>query len=208
MALVMPRLYAIIDRAHVADRSLASVAGILVQAGITLIQYRDKQATSRDLYDRCRELTGVIRHRSATLIVNDRADVALATDADGVHLGQDDLPVELARRVLKPGRFIGCSAHNLEQVIAAKESSADYIAFGPVFATTSKEAAGPVVGLDGLRQARTATRKPLVAIGGITVERARAAIDAGADGVAVIGGLLDAEDLEAQAREFLAALAV
>lgn len=207
MAFAMPRLYAIID-AQMAGRSPASVAARLLQAGVTLIQYRDKQASSRELYDRCHELGRAIRAAGATFIVNDRADVALAADADGVHLGQDDLPVEFARRVLKPGRLVGCSTHNLEQVGAAERSSADYIAFGPIFATTSKNNPSPVVGLEGLRQARGATRKPLVAIGGITVESARAAIDAGADSVAVIGGLLNTADVEKRAREFLAVLTI
>ena len=137
---------------------------------------------------------------------SDRADVALAVSADGVHLGQDDLPVELARRILNQGKWIGCSTHNLAQVIEADKSSADYVAFGPIFPTGSKERPDPVVGLEGLRKAREATRKPLVAIGGITVENARATIEAGADSVAVISDLIGAPDVAARARKFLEAL--
>jgi len=136
-------------------------------------------------------------------IVNDRADIARLVEADGVHLGQDDLPVELARRVLRAGQKVGCSTHTLDQVRQAETSSADYVAFGPVFATSSKETAGPAVGLEGLAQARRATSKPLVAIGGITVENARSAIAHGADSVAVISGLLGVQDLGARAREFV-----
>ena len=152
------------------------------------------------------QLACQVRQAQGIFIVNDRADVARAVDADGVHLGQDDLPVELARRVLNRGKRVGYSTHVLAQVIEAENSSADYIAFGPVFPTSSKENPDPVVGLEGLRKARQASRKPLVAIGGITAENARAALDAGADSVAVIGGLLSAQDVAARAREFLRVL--
>jgi thiamine-phosphate pyrophosphorylase len=121
-------------------------------------------------------------------------------------LGQTDLPVELARRVLATGQWLGCSTHSLEQVVEADGTTADYIAFGPVFPTASKGNPDPVVGLEGLRQARRATRKPLVAIGGISLQNAREVLAAGADSVAVIGGLLDAPDLEQRAREFLSKL--
>jgi len=133
--------------------------------------------------------------------------VALALNADGVHLGQDDLPVGLARRALGPGKWIGYSTHDLAQVREADESSADYIAFGPIFPTGSKGNPDPVVGLAGLAEARKATRKPLVAIGGITVGNARAVMEVGADSVAVIGGLLKTPDLASRVREFLAVLA-
>ena len=144
-----------------------------------------------------------VRQADGIFIVNDRADIARAVDADGVHLGQEDLPVELARRVLNPGKCVGYSTHNLAQVMEADKSSADYVAFGPIFPTRSKERPDAVVGLEGLRQAREATRKPLVAIGGMTVENACAAIDAGADSVAVISDLIGAADIGLRAREYL-----
>ena len=134
------------------------------------------------------------------------ADVARALNADGVHVGQDDLPVEAARPLLPAGKWVGCSTHTLEQVREADRSSADYIAFGPVFPTRSKAAPDPVVGLQGLGEARKATAKPLVAIGGITLQSARAVIEAGADSVAVISDLLGTSDIAARAREFLAIL--
>jgi len=136
-------------------------------------------------------------------IVNDRADVARAAGADGVHVGQEDLPVEMARQILGPDKWVGFSTHVLAQVVEADRSSADYVAFGPIFATASKERPDPVVGLDGLREARKATRKPLVAIGGITVQNARQVIEAGADSVAAIRDLLQAPDLAKRAGEFL-----
>jgi thiamine-phosphate pyrophosphorylase len=124
-------------------------------------------------------------------------------DADGVHVGQDDLPVESARALLGPGKLIGYSTHDLEQVREADSSSADYVAFGPIFATVSKENPDPVVGLGGLREARRATQKPLVAIGGITLENVRAVIEAGADSVAVIRALVGAPDITQSAADFL-----
>jgi thiamine-phosphate pyrophosphorylase len=171
-----------------------------------LIQFRDKHASSRQLYQTCAELKELLQGADCSLIVNDRADVARAVDADGVHLGQDDLPVDMARRVLAPGKSIGFSTHSLEQVVAAERSTADYIAFGPIFPTASKEKPDPVVGLQGLQKARLATRKPLVAIGGITLQNARQVLAAGADSVAVIGDLLNAPDLRERAREFLSVL--
>jgi len=198
-----PRLYAIIDPAQTGQHSLAAVTEVLVSAGVRLIQYRDKRATSSELFETSRQIADLVRKAQGVFIVNDRADVARAVDADGVHLGQDDLPVELARRILSVGKWVGYSTHILAQVIEAEKSSADYIAFGPVFPTQSKENPDPVVGLEGLRKARQATRKPLVAIGGITVENARAAIEAGADSVAVISDLLKAADIGQRARQFL-----
>jgi len=202
----IPRLYAIIDPTQTSGRSPVELAGLLLDAGVRLIQYRDKQATSRELLEISRQIAERARKAQAIFMVNDRADVALAVDADGVHLGQDDLPPDLARKVLAPGKWIGYSTHNLDQVQEADRTSADYIAIGPVFPTRSKENPDPVVGLGGLRQARQATRKPLVAIGGITAENARSAIEAGADSVAVISDLVGAQDVAARVKDLLKAL--
>ena len=202
----LPRLYAIIDPAQSGEIAPAEIARILLEAGVRLIQYRDKRATSRQLLLAAGEIAGQVQQSSAFFIVNDRADVARVLNAHGVHLGQDDLPVDLARRVLQPGQWIGFSTHTLDQVKEADETSADYIAFGPIFSTRSKENPDPVVGLDGLRRARLATRKPLVAIGGITLENARATLEAGADSVAVISALLSAPDVAQCASEFLRAV--
>jgi thiamine-phosphate pyrophosphorylase len=198
-----PRLYAIIDSAQVEQRSPLAVFEMLVSAGVELIQYRDKEGSPRQLFETSRQLAECARKCHATFIVNDRADVALLAGADGVHLGQNDLPVELARRLLRPGTIVGSSTHSIPQVDEADRSSADYIAFGPVFPTQSKERPDPTVGLEGVRAARSATPKPLVGIGGITAENARAVIEAGADAVAVISDLLRHPDVAARAREFL-----
>jgi thiamine-phosphate pyrophosphorylase len=210
MRFPITRLYAIIDPAQAGGRSSVDVAAALLGAGVRLIQYRDKLGSSRQLFETGRQIAERVRQAGAVFMVNDRSDVALAVEADGVHLGQDDLPVELARRALGISagltRWIGVSTHTLAEVREADRSAADYIAFGPIFATASKERPDPVVGLDGLRAARKATGKPLVAIGGITAETARAAIDAGADSAAVIGDLVRHGDVGARVREFLSAL--
>ena len=203
MSFALPRLYAIIDAAQTGNRSTAAVSDALLAAGVKLIQYRDKQASSRVLYENSFELAARARQANAVLIVNDRADVARVVQADGVHVGQDDLSVELVRRVLGAGKRIGCSTHHPDQVRDAERSSADYIAFGPIFETQSKQQPDPVVGLEGLRDARRLTRKPLVAIGGITLKNARAVMEAGADSVAVISDLLKPDDIESRARDFL-----
>jgi thiamine-phosphate pyrophosphorylase len=212
MRFQIPRLYAIIDAARLKTISPVDMAEILVGAGVKLIQYRDKKGSSGRMLDVSSQIANCVRGAGVTFIVNDRADVAFMARADGVHVGQDDLPVESARRVLETGsqpglsrpRIIGCSTHNLWQVTEADGTSADYVAFGPVFATNSKERPDPVVGLAGVKTARGATRKPLVAIGGITLDGAAAVIQAGADSVAIIGDLLT--DTENRAREFLRVL--
>jgi thiamine-phosphate pyrophosphorylase len=206
MSFSIPRFYAILDAAQIGDRPAATICEILLAAGVRLIQYRDKPASSRELYETCCRLGEQVHRAAGIFIVNDRADIARAVGADGVHLGQEDLPVELARRVLEPGKWVGYSTHSLDQVREADRSSADYIAFGPIFPTQSKAKPDPAVGLDGLRQARQGTSKPLVAIGGITVENLRDVIEAGTDSVAVIADLLKAPDVGQRAKQFLQAL--
>jgi thiamine-phosphate pyrophosphorylase len=202
----IPRLYAIIDPAQAGGRSASAIAASLLSVGVRLIQLRDKHASSREFFECCGEVGERVRRAKGIFIVNDRADVARATDAHGVHVGQDDLPVEMARRVLGAGKLVGASTHNLGQVIEADRSSADYVAFGPIFPTASKEHPDPVVGLEGLRAARRATRKPLIAIGGITVQNSPEVIEAGADSVAVIRELLQAPEIGKRGEEFLRVL--
>ena len=203
----IPRLYAIIDPTQTLDLSPVAVADILLSAGVRLIQYRGKTDTSRRLLDVCSEIAERVRYAGGVFIVNDRADVALLAGASGVHVGQDDLPVEHVRRVLSGGQRVGLSTHTRTQVEKAEATSADYIAFGPIFPTGSKERPDPVVGLDRLREMRALTRKPLVAIGGITLDNAASVIEAGADSVAVIHDLLAVEDVGTRARKFLSELA-
>ena len=165
----------------------------LIQAGATLIQYRDKSQNIRHMLSCARELRRVTRGR-VRFIINDRTDICLAAEADGVHLGQDDLSPQAAHRMFAEARkplWIGISTHNPEQLREASTLPVDYLAVGPVFATTAKANPDPVIGLEGVRQARAITNKPLVAIGGITRVNCREVIEAGADSVAVITDLLD-----------------
>ncbi len=202
--LQLPRIYPIIDATQFnsgarALENLLHFAEELINSGATLIQYRDKSQDVRRAMNWARELRRVAGQR-ARLIINDRTDLCLAANADGVHLGQDDLSAAAARRIFdavlqhsSPSRalWIGVSTHNLTQLREADQMPVDYIAIGPVFATSAKAKPDPVVGLDGVRQARAATSKPLVAIGGITRKNCREVIEAGADSVAVISDLLE-----------------
>jgi thiamine-phosphate pyrophosphorylase len=196
----LPRLYAILDRSCFPDtKTLLATANELVSAGCSLMQYRNKQGRARQILDEGLELMAQVGDR-AKLIMNDRADLCLAAGFEGVHLGQDDLSPEAARRIIGPSRWLGVSTHTPEQLADADKTSADYLAIGPVFATSSKANPDPVVGLDGVRRARELTRKPLVAIGGVTRANARSVIDAGADSVAVISDLI--RDPRKSAEEF------
>jgi len=184
----LPRLYAITDRRLAGCPPVENVSRLL-GAGARLIQLRDKPSTAKDLLESARSSLRLTRDAGAFLIVNDRVDVALTAGADGVHLGQDDLSVEAARRLLGPDRIIGISTHSMAQFERALETSATYIAIGPIFPTSTKEAAATPVGLDLLASARRLTDRALVAIGGISVENSREVFEAGADSVAVISGL-------------------
>ncbi|HTS07709.1 MAG TPA: thiamine phosphate synthase [Candidatus Eisenbacteria bacterium] len=196
----LPRLYAILDTSCFANTdALFTAAQDLVFAGCTLLQYRNKSGNARVMLDHARELKKRLSS-SVTLIMNDRADLCLAADFNGVHVGQDDLSPESVRKIIGPSRLLGLSTHNPEQLREADFTSADYLAIGPVFATTSKEKPDPVVGLEGVRRARALTRKPLVAIGGITRANAASVIEAGADSVAVISDLIP--DPRKSAEEF------
>jgi len=201
MLLALPRFCAIIDRSIRPELPLDEIARMLTGAGVRLIQVRAKQATTGELLDETRRLLSLLPTDSL-LVVNDRADVAQLSGAAGVHLGQDDLPASAARALLGPEKIIGWSTHNPAQVEAGDALPVHYVAFGPIFATATKADTEPVVGLAGLREARKLTRKPLMAIGGITPANAAAAIEAGADTVAVIGGWMTADDIPARLEEF------
>jgi thiamine-phosphate pyrophosphorylase len=202
MRLVLPRLYAILDAALLKIPA-KECAKSLVDAGVRLIQYRNKRASGRELFETSRELAEYLAPLGVQFIVNDRADVAALAGARGVHVGQDDLGVEQARKVMGTGKLVGLSTHNAGQFRSALGTSADYIAVGPIFATGSKENPDPVVGVGFVREARGVTDKPMVAIGGITLERAAEVIEAGADAVAIISDILSAENTGKRAREYV-----
>jgi thiamine-phosphate pyrophosphorylase len=196
----LPRLYPILDRAQFVDmKALLRAAEELQAARVSLLQYRNKSGNVREMLEEARELKQRFGS-SLKLIMNDRADLCLAAEFDGVHVGQDDLSPQGARRVIGSGLWLGVSTHNPEQLGEAELTTADYLAIGPVFTTSSKLNPDPVVGLEGVRRARELTRKPLVAIGGITRGNARSVVEAGADSVAVISDLI--RDPRKSAEEF------
>jgi thiamine-phosphate pyrophosphorylase len=166
----------------------------LADAGVRLLQYRNKQASARELFECSKRLSSLLVPQGVTFMVNDRADVAWAAQASGVHVGQEDLEAQAARTVIGTEKMLGVSTHNLEQFEQAAATSADYIAVGPVFSTSTKANPDPVVGIEFIRRIRPLTNKPIVAIGGITLERAAEVIQAGADSVAVISDILLAPD--------------
>ena len=202
--MLLPRLYPILDAACFPDAAaMFAAAGELAAAGCTLLQYRNKSGNARQMLEEARELKARLA-ANVSLIMNDRADLCLAVAFDGLHVGQDDLSPEAARKIIGSARWLGVSTHNPEQLAEADKTSADYLAIGPVFATISKANPDPVVGLAGVRRARELTHKPLVAIGGITRANARSVIDAGADAVAVISDLV--RNPRESAEEFLTVL--
>ncbi len=188
----LPRLYPILDTDALARRGCDNwtlVARGMLAGGAQILQIRHKQAWTRQVFEHAEEIADECRRAQATLIVNDRVDMAKLLEA-GVHLGQTDLAPNDARKVIGEEATLGFSTHNSAQVAAAAQLPADYLAFGPIFATSHKDKPDPVAGLELLSEARTQTTKPLVAIGGITRETAGAVLDAGADSLALIGDLL------------------
>lgn len=201
MPLSLPRIYAITD-VRLSGLSHAEQVERLAAGGATLIQLREKTQSPREFYDAAVEAVKAARRAGVQVIINDRVDIAIAVGADGVHLGQDDLPPERARQLLGESRIVGFSTHNLKQAIEADSTPVDYIAIGPVFQTSTKENPDSVVGLETIQEVKRQISKPLVAIGGITLDRARSVIEAGADSIAVISDLYLTGDITSRARAF------
>ena len=189
----LPRLYPIIDTAYLAATKQDPVdyARRLLAAGAEILQFRHKAEFERADFRVAAEILSLTRDAGAQFVINDRIDVALMLDADGVHLGQEDIAPSEARESLGPERLLGFSTHNHDQLRAGDSEPVDYLAIGPVFATASKQNPDPVVGLETIRQVRALTPKPLVAIGGITLDRVDEVYAAGADSVALISALDD-----------------
>jgi thiamine-phosphate pyrophosphorylase len=199
-------LYLITDRALAGGRSLEALVEAAVRGGATAVQLREKNCCTRDFVELGRALARLLAPLDVPLIVNDRLDVALAIGAAGVHIGQRDMDYAAARRLLGPDAVIGLSIETVEQARAAESLDADYLGVGPVFPTPTKADAAAALGLAGLAQVRAVSRHTLVAIGGIAVGNARQAIDAGADGVAVVSAICAAGDPERAARELRRAI--
>jgi thiamine-phosphate pyrophosphorylase len=188
--LELPKIYPITD-ARLSKISHAAQVEKLIEGGAKFIQLREKRASPREFYKSAESALKLARARGVKIIINDRVDIALALKADGVHLGQDDLPPAEARKILGDKAIIGFSTHNVEQAIKAVQFPIDYLAIGPIFATETKENPDRIVGLEGLRKAREATGNfPLVAIGGINSENLREVYKAGADSAAIISSLI------------------
>lgn len=199
-------LYVILDPSVRPDRPLTEVLRAATEGGAKIFQYRNKQGSMQQAYAEALALRKAAADLGVLFIVNDRCDLALAVDADGVHLGQTDLPIVEARKVLGPGKLIGLSTHNSHQVREAERLKPNYIGFGPIFKPASKQDHDPIVGLEALRQIRSLTTLPVFAIGGIQAGHARSVMQAGADGIAVISAVLDAPDVSQAVEQFISQL--
>ena len=197
-------LYIILDPSICPDRSLTDVLREAATAGARLFQYRNKSASMKEAYAEALVLRKAALDEGVTFIVNDRCDLALAIDADGVHLGQEDLPLDLARKVMGPDKLIGISTHNLNQVRQATVGRPDYLGFGPIFKPGSKQDHDPIVGIEGLRAMRKLTSLPVFAIGGIQIDQVGEVTRAGANGVAVISAILKSSDIGHVVKSFIA----
>jgi thiamine-phosphate pyrophosphorylase len=197
-------LYIILDPSVCPARPLVEVLTSAAEAGASLFQYRNKTASMQEAYVEALALRQVAAKAGVLFIINDRCDLALAVDADGVHLGQGDLPLDLARNVLGPDKLIGISTHNPDQVREATAGKPDYLGFGPIFKPSSKQDHDPVVGLEGLRAMRSLTSLPVFAIGGIQIDQAGEVMRSGAHGVAIITAILKAPDISHAVKAFLA----
>ncbi|WP_034850331.1 thiamine phosphate synthase [Inquilinus limosus] len=200
-------VYLVTDTRLSGPRGVAEVAAAAARGGVTLVQLRDPDATTRALIAAAGALQAVLAPHGIPLIVNDRVDVALAAGADGVHLGDRDMPAATARRLLGPDRIVGVTVHDAAEARAVDPAVADYAGIGPVFATTTKAGARPAIGVDGFRALRRLVPLPAVGIGGIDAGRAADVIAAGANGVAVVSAICAAPDPEEAARSIAAAVA-
>ncbi|MEP6787981.1 MAG: thiamine phosphate synthase [Acidobacteriota bacterium] len=201
-----PKIYAITDTG-ISGISHAEQVEKLIAGGVRLIQLREKHASPREFYDSAKQVLELAHKSGVRIMINDRVDIALALRAGGVHVGQDDMPPEKAREILGEDAIIGFSTHTLEQVSAALELPIDYIAIGPIFATQTKEKPDPLVGLNGLREARhIAGNMPLVAIGGINADNLLSVFDAGATSAAMIGSIVSDPSAISERMRYLAGL--
>ena len=199
------RLCLVTDRALAHGRPLVEVVMRAVMGGVTMVQLREKTATTRVFVEEARALKAVLAGRGVPLIVNDRADIALAIGADGVHVGQTDLPVEAVRAIIGPDRLIGLSITDAEQIARADAGAADYLGIGPLHPQKTKGDAAAPLGLGGFAKLRRLTSKPVLAIGGVKPEDVPLLVEEGATGVAVVSAIMAAEDPESAARAFVTA---
>lgn len=200
----LPPLYPITDLGLAKKTTHLDIVKELVEGGAKLIQIREKNLSSYDLFSQAMEVITYARKKGVKIIINDRVDIALAVDADGVHIGQDDLPIEEARTLLGPKKIIGLSTHNLRQAIKANASSADYISIGPIFGTATKASSNLPLGTGIIKHLRHRVTKPMVAIGGVRLDRLEDVFSVGADSVAVISDLLKYDNISERTKVYLA----
>jgi thiamine-phosphate pyrophosphorylase len=203
LSLSLPPLYAILDPEQTKGRSPESVLRELLEGSVTILQLRVKTIAPREFFELAQRVRSETRAHGCRLIVNDRVDIALACDADGVHLGQEDLPLASGRKLMG-SKIVGISTHDLQQAQEAERNGADYIGFGPMFSTTTKATGYGARGVEMLRQIRAAVKLPIVAIGGINEQNVREVWQAGADSVAIISDILAADDVAAKVSRILA----
>ncbi len=193
-------LYLVTDRGLSRGRPTLEIVSAAVAGGVTVVQLREKTAETREFVEEALAIRTYLKERKIPLIINDRIDVAQAVSADGVHLGQKDMPIELARKIVGASMIIGISAESVADAVAAQEAGADYLGVSPIYATPTKTDTAPALGLEGLRQIRASVDLPLVGIGGLKAENAARVIEHGADGVAVVSAIVSADDPEQAAR--------
>jgi len=196
-------LYLVTDRSLSGGRDLEHIVGEAVRGGVTMVQLREKQCSSREFYRVAVRLKRLLTPWRVPLIINDRLDIALACDADGLHLGQSDLPCGIARKILGKNKIIGLSVENMTDVMEANREDIDYIGISPVFSTSTKSDTAPALGLEGVRDITSIARCPCVAIGGINIWNARAVIAAGAAGISVVSAIMSAPDPRLAASELI-----
>ena len=196
------RVYLVTDTVYFNDANIWNKMEAALRGGVTLVQYRDKTQESRILYERALKMKALCDKYNVPMLVDDRADIAFAVGAAGVHVGQSDLPAEIARRMLGADAIIGVSAHNAEEALAAEAAGADYLGCGAVYPTGTKKDTS-VIGVEGLQTIRNVTKLPFVGIGGVTLANYRDVLNAGADGVAIVSAILSADDIESTVQKFV-----
>lgn len=196
------RVYLVTDTVYFNDDNIWNKMEAALRGGVTLVQYRDKTQESRILYERALKMKALCDKYNVPMLVDDRADIAFAVGAAGVHVGQNDLPAEVARRMLGADAIIGVSAHNAKEALAAEAAGADYLGCGAVYPTGTKKDTS-VIGVEGLKAIRAVTKLPFVGIGGVTLANYRDVLNAGADGAAIVSAILSADDIESTVQKFV-----
>ena len=189
-------LYLVTDRGLSRGRTNMEIIKLAIRGGATVVQLREKHASTREFLNEALEVRGYCREKGVLFIINDRLDIALAVDADGIHLGQDDLPIEYARKFLGPDKIIGISAFNKSEAIEAEKAGADYLGISPIFTTPTKPELDKGIGIEGMKKIRRASKLPMVGIGDLGPSNIYDVIRAGADGIAVVSAIVSADDPE------------